>query len=124
MTFCKFWSDLLNDIIACMITSLLLKTKKGTFVYTILLKIKYWLHILNFFTNIMYKFMSPVHAVQTMHEHNVIKIYIQSKLKDAMQRTFQQQTSHVQDIRLLSIFLSEIKQNFIISRRALYTFCY
>lgn len=44
--------------------------------------------------------MSPVHAVQTMHEHNVnIKIYIQSKLKDAMQRTFQQQTSHVQDIR-------------------------
>lgn len=43
--------------------------------------------------------MSPVHAVQTMHEHNVIKIYIQSKLKDAMKRTFQQQTSHVQDIR-------------------------
>lgn len=69
--------------------------------------------------------MSPVHAVQTMHEYNVnIKIYIQSKLKDAMKRTFQQQTSHVQDIRLLSIFLSEIKQNFIISRRALYTFCY
>lgn len=69
--------------------------------------------------------MSPVHAVQTMHEHNVyIKIYIQSKLKDAMKRTFQQQTSHVQDIRLLSIFLSEIKQNFIIFRRALYTFCY
>lgn len=69
--------------------------------------------------------MSPVHAVQTMHVHNVnIKIYIQSKLKDVMKRTFQQQTSHVQDIRLLSIFLSEIKQNFIISRRALYTFCY
>lgn len=69
--------------------------------------------------------MSPVHAVQTMHEYNVnIKIYIQSKLKDAMKRTFQQQTSHVQDIRLLSIFLSEIKQNFIIFRRALYTFCY
>lgn len=69
--------------------------------------------------------MSPVHAVQTMHEYNVnIKIYIQSKLKDAMERTLQQQTSHVQDIRLLSIFLSEIKQNFIISRRALYTFCY
>lgn len=44
--------------------------------------------------------MSPVHAVQTMHEHSVyIKIYIQSKLKDAMKRTFQQQTSHVQDIR-------------------------
>lgn len=44
--------------------------------------------------------MSPVHAVQTMHEHNVnIKIYIQSKLKVAMKRTFQQQTSHVQDIR-------------------------
>lgn len=44
--------------------------------------------------------MSPVHAVQTMHEYNVnIKIYIQSKLKDAMKRTFQQQTSHVQDIR-------------------------
>lgn len=44
--------------------------------------------------------MSPVHAVQTMHEYNVnIKIYIQSKLKDAMERTFQQQTSHVQDIR-------------------------
>lgn len=44
--------------------------------------------------------MSTVHAVQTMHEHNVkIKIYIQSKLKDAMKRTFQQQTSHVQDIR-------------------------
>lgn len=63
--------------------------------------------------------MSPVHAVQTMHEHNVIKIYIQSKLKVAMKRT-----SHVQDIRLLSIFLSEIKQNFIISRRALYTICY
>lgn len=67
--------------------------------------------------------MSPVHAVQTMHEYNVnIKIYIQSKLKDAMQRTFQQQTSHYKIY--VSMFLSEIKQNFIISRRALYTICY
>lgn len=60
--------------------------------------------------------------LQTMHEHNVIKIYIQSKLKDAMKRTFQQQTSHVQDIRKYIFIRGQTE--FQTSRRALYTFCY